>query len=251
MSVDPSIKKKNREDDLKEIVKKLKMENNRADCQHPSLPCYDMALKESNESYKANQYPVRLERHHIIPLQELIKFWNKVLEKKLTCYLAELFKAMKKISPNVYPVGAKDLNKLLGLLCEPYLQKNPIDQATEKNELNDLCQLFQWLPGNLFIGPRHYDEKHKEYVRTDDPGNKFEENAKYILIYQKVRIFNSLKKCYDEIKTFNTNPKRQTKQNVQAIALYLADAATRAPEPLNARHWTFNEQSKTYTINCK
>ena len=91
----------------------LTMKNTREDCPHPPLPHYDMALKESNESYKANQYPVALERHHIIPCHELIAFWNNVCERKLTRYLEKLFKAMQNISKNVYPVGA-----LLRFSCE-------------------------------------------------------------------------------------------------------------------------------------
>merc|ERR1712226_1133391 len=69
--------------------------------------------------------------------------------------------------------------------------------------------LYNYLPGNVFIGPAGQERK-------DDPGEDFEAKCAGIMGEK----FDRLQRMYDHMKAFNTDPSGSIPDGVGALELY-------------------------------
>ncbi len=148
-----------------------------------ALDRYDTHLTRHQE-FGTPDYPVEVMRHHIIPDSRLRDLWNRMLaQNQLHIASEELLltidQNLEQYQQNQMRLHEDDITHLRALLQAirtRTIRHNPT--APRPQGFDDLAAVYEWLPGNLFIGPRGGGG---QYQRTDDPGDGFEENANTII----------------------------------------------------------------------
>ncbi|UED86597.1 hypothetical protein [Streptomyces profundus] len=115
---------------------------------------------------------VPLVRHHVIPCQRLVNFWNQLILNGTHFALVKDFAAKIKANFKNYGtnIDSRDHENLENLLTDLHNCRHKESATTRPGEdgaWDTFVQLYCWLPGNLFGGP-------KEEHRSDDPKENFE-----------------------------------------------------------------------------
>jgi hypothetical protein len=100
--------------------------------------------------------------------------------------------------------------------------------------LDRLADIYEWLPGNLFIGP-HAD------FRSDDPGHSFESNAGVVV----GRGFPTYINANQGIQAYLGGTVRVP---FRAILNLAAIAIQASPFALNASNWAYNQSSNKFRL---
>lgn len=148
----------------------------RSDTPYPALANYNTALTQSGSG---PSYPVQMSRHHIIPMNRLITFYNYVSEhnrlRNISGFLnryagnVRYYASRNGVNCGSFYNDLHDAGNLVQAMAlgmaRPGGQERPDAFATFED-------FYNWLPGNIFIGPNS---------RSDDPHEGFEENAHVIV----------------------------------------------------------------------
>jgi hypothetical protein len=234
--------------------------------QRPAAPYnpvgnYNARLTEQRALSDAD-HPVPVMRHHIIPDSLLRRFWNRLVDTGDISNPVVRDGFLQAIQTMVRQ-GAYDMTlpiadrehvvTLLEALRFPAsYETNPdFDVA---NARDSFAQVFEWLPGNLFIGPMGGGGN---WQRTDDPGDFFEVNAGTIVnsALNDANAFALWSQAFDQITTYTNyaGPADTESAALGPASRALADIARRrsAPFDLNPDNWVLGRStnnSNTYSI---
>lgn len=203
--------------------------------------------------------------HHIIPMNILTAYWNKLIsfeksadiktmmgsiianiKKNITADEDENNKAFKHISKEEYLSGRntfKILKTNVSNIGLPTVIEDNKEEGGPKDAMDDIVSFYQWLPGNLVLGPnagkRPNDGKdgfdYEAAYAREKPG---ENQIKYLELYGKIVEFNGLA-AFDEVKS---NAINETLKELSRLVVYIP-----APELwiLNDDKWTFKDYNKS------
>jgi hypothetical protein len=151
----------------------LMLPQGRQTAPYASLPSYTTDL-QNQSPYNSLQYPVRVIRHHVIPYNLLVNFWNTLVAQgqlgqgsgPADGLLNAMASTLNDYAVTMHPTDRANLIALLQGMRDGTIRHAP--GGPTHNEIDNLAALYQWLPGNLFIGPQN---------RSDDPGDAFETGA--------------------------------------------------------------------------
>eukprot|EP01084_Bolivina_argentea_P155424 270843_1 len=187
----------------------------------PMVDAGDRSLYRASRNVRGMQY------HHIIPYSLLRTLWDAIAncehfgeqyntaQSKIRIYLAPILEAMKVLiadnSEYTQNMGVAPRSTRVVTFINYLLSPGRGRQARDWNAFTarrqetiwtDFQLLYDWLPGNLFEGPRRDD-------RTDDPGHAFEAKAKKILLntfagnrIEKRTVWTDLRNSYDVMVKF-------------------------------------------------
>lgn len=150
----------------------LALPSARSTAPYPGLLRYTADLESTGTN--PQQYPVVVIRHHIIPYNVLADFWNNlVVVGRLgdgpglaDGLLNAMITALNNYANNVHELDRVTVRDLLEGMANGSIRHDL--NARPPEGLDTLAQIYEWLPGNLFIGPQN---------RSDDPGDMFETGA--------------------------------------------------------------------------
>jgi hypothetical protein len=223
----------------------LKMEAGRQNPPYAAIDNYSTDLKTSGKD--TTKYPIQVDRHHVLPCNTLIEFWNKVVENR---QLKGLQAFLQAISTNIgkYKFDPKTLSSVDKDHVKAFIDginKGTIDHgdgAKRVDGWDSFAACYQWLPGNLFVGPT-------ADFRTDDPTDGFEVNAKTMMSSDQYA-FPALQNAYNDILAYKKEGYQGTLKDVQKISGELARVATSASEPrkLDYKQWNIDAKAKRYSI---
>jgi hypothetical protein len=215
---------------------------------YPTLGSYNTALTESQRLRDSN-HPVDMTRHHIIPDSLLRRFWNQMLDsgdlsqaRGLLTTIADNLGQYRMI---MNPADLNQVRTLLQDIASGAIRHSP--DARRHDAIDSLATVYEWMPGNLFIGPTgggDVDDRPGrpptgEYRREDDPGDGFETNARVVV---GERAFRSLEDANRDMATYIRDGGRNRGLIVRAT-LALADAARRNNVyPVNPDNWLFGDR---------
>lgn len=126
---------------------------------------------------------IQMSNHHIIPSAVLIKFVDKIISKFDKVLLQQLTNVCVTLENRIESelnlsdlnlIGEHERNRIYRLVNGYRFiprDRNRSEYIIQKGDPR-LFTIFNWLPGNTMQGPRD---------RSDDPKNKFEENAIYVV----------------------------------------------------------------------
>lgn len=202
------------------------------------LGAYNTALTERSDLSDAN-HPVNMTRHHIIPDNRLRDFWNRMLRdghfNAANALLSVFESNLGQYQMNLAQIN--ELRELLQGLQDGSIRHN--SEAVRPEAFDDLAALYEWMPGNLFIGPTGGGG---QYQRTDDPGSDFEENAGAVIGNRDFRVRQDANAA---IEAYLGSGDRSAAQ--RAIIGLAAMARRNSPYDVNPTGWIF--KSGKYHLN--
>ena len=202
----------------------------------PALPCYEKKLKRSDESCH-REFNVRVSRHHIVPLNMLLTFWNNVItnEEHLSAGMKKVWSSFLK-QYKKFPTYDRNVEDLIKKIRNKNIVHDPAEHPP--NSFNLLKQAWQWFGANLMIGP-------EPQLRSDDPGDGFEDNA-YVIVGNTT--FGYIKNVYNSMRAYN--PETTNNKDVTKMASEFAKVLSRSkPYPLVASNWGLKDGQ--YYIDTK
>ncbi|MFB7633555.1 hypothetical protein ACFC0M_21805 [Streptomyces sp. NPDC056149] len=147
------------------------------------MPAYNLAMQELSHPYPApgngtvSGHQVELMYHHIVPKSPkvgLIWLWNAVLEDKVlaaaTPVLNAIIQNVDKYGTTLVPTDRQQVKDLATGIKNKTITHQA--GAARPTGWDSFAQIYIWLPGNLFTGPRN---------RADDPGDKFDAAVRFII----------------------------------------------------------------------
>jgi hypothetical protein len=218
---------------------KIAFSNDRPSQPYANLDNYNTALTKSGSGL---DYPIGVSRHHIIPYNTIRDFFNLLWQSQSRTALAgKYFTMLGNHIPDYAKIGggnaaaAEQASTFAKRLGSGYVKPGG---ATTAPGTDDFLEYVAWMPGNLFIGP-------SGQFRTDDPGENFETNAKYIIGQKR---FDTLVAIRDAMVAYQANP---TDARVTEIAKNLESVAqiTRV-QPLVSTDWVKTGTNK-YAIDTR
>jgi hypothetical protein len=190
-------------------------------------------------------YPVTVARHHIVPANLLIQLWNTMLDRGhmasangggyATALLASMALNLAFYEINMVPGDRLNLLLLLNGIQFGYLEHDPNAGTVPNRDL--LAEAYEWLPGNLFIGP-------DGTWRDDDPGDNFETNAGIVVGNGFRQYSNANQRIQAYLAGTATTPSR-------AVLSLARIALTLSPFPLNPLNWFSNVLSGKFSLNTQ
>ncbi|GAA3284164.1 hypothetical protein [Streptomyces lavendulae] len=195
---------------------------------------------------------ISLSRHHIVPFSTLQIFWNLAVRNYYNDPQAggELREALLNLSARLddYMDRYTDLNPSLRGPAKTFVAKfrnfdyYHDETADAPNELSAFLRIYQWIPGNLFVGP-------EGRFRTDDPKSGFEYNCAPIIGSAN---FARSQGAWKYAKRFNAVPTVLPDQGVGFLKTYGDIAGGRADYwHLHANEWEKSSrpgEAPKYTI---
>ena len=212
----------------------LNMGGGREDSPWPALPCYEKKLIDSSPNCH-DEFIVQMSRHHIIPLNILVAFWNNLIlnEQHLGAGMQVAWSSFI-IQYRKFPTYDKDVEDLITKIKNQLIVHDPNEQYPGDFDL--LKQAWEWFGANLMVGPR---------VRSDDPGSGFEVHA-YVIVGDTQ--FGYSQNVYNFMRTYN--PETTDIKDVKKMASEFANVLSRSkPYPLVASNWGL--KNGKYYINTK
>ena len=195
---------------------------------------YNTGLTESRP-LEDERHPVQVMRHHIIPDNRLRDFWNTLLGRgqgplNLTAnaLLVGLERNADNNQMNLNRADRREAIELIQGIRSGRIRHNP--NARRPAGFDTLAALYEWMPGNLFIGPRGGNGR---YQRTDDPGSDFEQNARVVV----GAAFGFLERANGFTREFNETPNPRTA--AQAMEAISRAMQRRSPYDINPDNWIF------------
>lgn len=191
---------------------RLQLQGGRASAPYDELADFNMPSTSSSTGSRQ----IRLGRHHIIPLTLLIRFWNRLVLRgdifdnrfRATGFLQNLQNAIP-----TYPLAARiRYNQTITLLRLITAPQTPDPNFDGPSALDDFAEIFEWLPGNIFIGPH-------PSLRDDDPGEGLDANAQTIVNHALgPSRFTTWQNIFDAITNYLTLTDNQQPLSDQALA---------------------------------
>jgi hypothetical protein len=186
-----------------------------------ALPNYNPALTAPVQTGG-----VAMSRHHIIPFQHLVGFWNAMLTNGHFSAAAGLLNVMNQnvgqYGTNLVQADLMNLRSLLTAIANGTIDHDPAGPSPDA--IDSLAAVYEWLPANLFIGPAG---------RSDDPGDALDAGAQ--IVVGGSRAFISWQNAYTAIQAYLRSP---TPVRAQRAVVYLSQIARRQRLfPLNASDW--------------
>lgn len=140
---------------------------------------------ESNSMAATINAKFKLQAHHIIPNDLLMAFFRRIFRMNEPSLVAQLALLRNRIEETITnSIGAPEFNDQTRDALATYIPLNDKRKYANKNDFS--FTMFNWLPGNIIIGPK-----------VDDVGNSnrkiFQENIKFIVGMDK---FSVLKRIY-------------------------------------------------------
>ena len=213
----------------------LNMGGGRVGSPWPALPCYEKKLKRS-APYCHGEFNVQLSRHHIIPLNILVAFWDNLIlnEKHLSAGMQVAWTSFI-VQYRKFPTCDKSVEYLIKKIKNHQIVHD--QNEDNPNRFQDLEEAWQWFGANLMVGPKN---------RSDDPGDGFEVNA-YVIVGNTT--FGYIKNVYNFMRAYN--PETTEFKAVTKMASEFAKvlSTTNKPYPLVACNWGL-KQGK-YRINTR
>jgi len=198
-------------------------------------------------------------RHHVIPWHTISSFFNLVIlgDTKTQYGLCKMmYDLMNKL------INRSSNQKRFDVIILPESRQNIISKLLESTErerfrdmighsifkdleeiVKDIHRFFTWFPGNIFIGP----EPTKK--RLDDPGEKFEESAIYVI--GKVH-YNILKDMNTQMNKFIKDYIR-LKENerhtiINNVVKSLNNLIPYSVTPFNPKNWDLDKDTNKWYI---
>lgn len=194
-------------------------------------------------------------RHHILPRSRLEKFFNKLAENNQTHHLPTFFGAYKVQFSQYYVAKSKDHNKdykdmivnvinfVNGMIYNDVVH-DPSQNRPEN--FDEFGAYFTWLPKDVFIGPKN---------RDDDPGDRFEDDSKYIIGGNE---FKTLSKINQMIHDYMTGKAISVYNIDKELAQLLKkkpgdhnNSTPLLPYPYDEKDWSRHERTGKYSIKKK
>ena len=197
-----------------------------------ALDRHDTALN-NHQPFRDDRHPVEVMRHHIIPDRLLNEFWNTLLavgSLNLTAggLLRGLEESAENNRMNLNGADRREVVQLLQSIRSGRIRHNP--SARRPLGFDTLAAVYEWMPGNLFIGPRGGGG---QYQRTDDPQDGFEVNARVVVGPAFANMENANSLIRDFTRTSNTRTGTQA-----AIALSRL-TQRKQPYDIDGDNWIF------------
>lgn len=206
------------------------------------LKNYDSSLHTS----KHGNVPVA--RHHIIPLQTLKNFYNKVIHNPEDLELLHAFfgtfsnHIQQYASHPDISLHHEDVDGVQRLV-HAIINREIMAGGNERPLGWDTFeQLYAWLPGNLFIGPKDRSDD-----PADDPVSDFEANSNIIIGDKNYQLMVSLN---DNLNRYIHTDDRHILHRINEQLSKLAQRTH--PYTLNPENWAYihgQYQLKTYSEN--
>ncbi|RZF23554.1 hypothetical protein EVC45_43830 [Paraburkholderia sp. UYCP14C] len=204
----------------------------------PSTPYAAMRNYNTNltEQGSGPAYPTAVSRHHIIPLDVLNRFYNRLAELNRFPNVGGFFNAYANnvrfyAGYNEINCGNLDIDLVNAgnlAIAQGLFMAQPGGHAMAPG-FDTFEQFYAWLPGNLFIGP-------SPTIRSDDPSTRedpFERNAHVIV---GAEYFNVLSRVYQNMTRFI----RGDDSVLNSISVDLTRVAQRRQIfPLNPHNWLY------------
>lgn len=207
----------------------------RPDPPYNDLDRYKPNLKE-HQRHKGGDYLVEMTRHHIIPYNRLRDFWNTMLDRGDFIPVAKRLLTTLESNVEDYQMNIKptELNQVRGLLRKIVDGQIRHDRGSDKRPdgFDGLAQIYGWLPGNLFIGPKAGSEDYNR-APQDDPGSNFESKAD---IVTGNRDFQKLERANKAIEQYLSNRNESTARRAISALLEIA-AGRKRVYPLDSDNW--------------
>jgi GH18 family chitinase len=213
-----------------------------------NLPNYSADLRRAR-AYQDEEHPVSMARHHIVPDNLLRNFWNTLLERghfngthgvaeRLLVALEARLPRYARDSMRLEEGDVSELQDLLTRIINGEIQHRA--GARRPNGFDNLSAVYQWMPGNLFIGPRGGGGP---YQRDDDPGDGFEGGARVLMSNQS---FQTREQANRYIREYINN--QSTTAAARAITALTDIANVRTiPFRVNDTQWLLS-RNRTYSL---
>ncbi|MFI9722873.1 hypothetical protein ACIHFE_24975 [Streptomyces sp. NPDC052396] len=147
------------------------------------MPAYNLVMQELSHPYPApgngmvSGHQVELMYHHIVPKSPrvgLIWLWNAVLEDKVLTaadpVLNAIIQNVDKYGTTLVPADRQHVKDLATGIKNKTITHQA--GAARPDGWDSFAQVYIWLPGNLFTGPKN---------RADDPGDQFDAAVRFII----------------------------------------------------------------------
>jgi hypothetical protein len=187
-------------------------------------------------------FPVAMDRHHIIPYEVLQRFYNAIMNNgdqlRMRAFLSTFGESIPAYASaaqlDCFQNGpdylrAANIAQALGF---GWLRNTASDSAFVPDGLDTFQAFYAWIPGNIFIGPHN---------RSDDEHGPFETNARYIVGNDA---FSLLRRLHDNMVAY-------AQGDTALLGSITTDltrlSARRSVYQLNPDNWIFSGGS--YRIN--
>ncbi|KAA5831777.1 hypothetical protein ABT337_01220 [Saccharopolyspora hirsuta] len=165
---------------------------------------------------------VPMTRHHIVPYVVLKNYWNMLLDQRrfgdLRLVLREMARMLFRYRLTFDAAERRGVAALAeGITAETH---DPDAQGTPQF-YDGLMQVYFWLPGNLFIGPRS---------RSDDPGPGFDAAARGL----GLPFYGELLRVYENMASYTANPSSGNRVNSALCRVVKRQNFA----PVDSKRWT-------------
>lgn len=218
------------------------------------------------------KYPVKMARHHIIPGERLVGFWNSMVEnnhlgnviRPLRVSMNFLMSRMGSHVLHHVPTSQEKSNvsKILDGMIKETIRHDPVNNyGYSPDSWDTFKEFYFWIPNNLFIGPTS---------RSDDPANPphnrpdrefdylFETGANHIVnhpeTWQLLRRINDSMITYVGIEhVILPMPTRQRAEDIVQDLSTLMSQPNKKPYEFNDKYWlaTPTQVEGVYTYSLK
>eukprot|EP01084_Bolivina_argentea_P183418 316501_1 len=163
-------------------------------------------------------FTVQLSMHHVCDWGTFTAFWNQLTEEGHVKSLCNVLNELNKNIPGKFPGIALPVpvQTLITGICDGTITHDAT--AVADPGIGGLTEAWQWMPGNLFVGP----ERAK---RTDDPadvGGNFESGSKKVL----GSAYKNMERACKAMAGYYRLHDKKKKKAVASIAIALLKAAT-------------------------
>ena len=221
----------------------LLMPEKRPGSPYPPLPRYNTSLTMTGTN--PDQYPVEVMRHHIIPDNRLKGFWNKMVNRNELAgegkaLLQGMRDSVRQYNMTLVPADRQQVINILDEIIERNYQHDA--DRPPPDGFDNLAQVYEWLPGNLFIGPKGGGER---YQRVDDPGDQFERNSDVIV---GATAYSDLRNACIQMRDYLADAGQAAQ--AESASRYLGKTARgkKSPYPVESPNWLI-VRGGAYRIN--
>lgn len=216
----------------------LMLPDRRPSAPYPNLNNYNSDLSQSGIGL---EFDVPVSRHHIIPYNLIRDFYNRVIENRRRQTIIGGFFRNLAINigwfafqqdvncnhPAIYQ--SLEIASDLSLMIANGQTSNSVSVTARPDGFDEFSEYYAWLPGNLFIGPTR---------RGDDPGEAFEEDARYIVGEARFQTLSNLRSQMEAYLNLGALPESVTLPYLRRIAVLLTQLSKRnRVQPLNPAQW--------------
>ncbi len=216
----------------------LMLPDGRPSAPYPNLNDFNSDLTASGVG---SEYTVPVSRHHIIPYNLIRDFYNRIMANRRRQIIIGGF--FRNVGVNIaWFAYQQDVNcnhpgvfyslelasELSLMIASGQTSHNP-GSILRPEGFDELAEIYTWLPGNLFIGPNQ---------RADDPGENFEENARYIVGEERFQILSNIRYQMEAYLHLAALPESATLPYLRRISVLLTQLSKRSRvQPLSASQW--------------